>query len=212
MNKLSAQKNETEAAHLPEKIRAARRLLKEDRAEALAALNDIFRQGWSPQPAPDGRYRGELVALDIAPGLTQLGELITAAWLPWQGKRFDAAESCGDNIFTRDSLLLAHLYWPLYRGYVNDGPNTYRAFAFQTYVGPGLTDSDRQVLKIDYDIPANPRLSIRRILDEVVQVADDVYLGKAHLKWWWGRWQIVAYFSLQQADSKGSAELWALRK
>jgi hypothetical protein len=129
--------------------------------------------------------------------LTQLSEFITAAWLPWQGKRFDAAQSCGDNIFSRDSLLLTRLYWPLYRGVVDDGPNTYRAFAFQTYVASGLTDPDRQVLKIDYDIPANPRLSVRRILDELVQVADDFYLGKANLKWWWGRWQVVAYFSLQ---------------
>jgi len=193
--------NETQisAAHLPEKIPAARRLLKENRGQALAALNDVFRLGWPPQPALDGRYRGELVALDIAPGLTQLSEIITAAWLPWQGKRFDAAQSCGDNIFTRDSLLLARLYWPLYRGYVDDGPKTYRAFAFQTYVAPGLTDPDRQVLKIDYDIPANPGLSIRQILDELVQVADDFYLGKAHLKWWWGRWQLFAYFSLQRA-------------
>ncbi|MBE7551001.1 MAG: hypothetical protein HS126_08000 [Anaerolineales bacterium] len=61
---------------------------------------------------------------------------------------------------------------------------------------PGLADPDRQVLKIDYDLLGNPRLSIRRILDELVQVENDFYLGKAHLKWWWGTWQLVAYFSL----------------
>jgi hypothetical protein len=57
------------------------------------------------------------------------------------------------------------------------------------------------VLKIDYDLPENPALSIRRILDELVQVADGVYLGKAHVKWWWGAWQPVAYFSLTQSIS-----------
>ena len=82
----------------------------------------------------------------------------------------NAAQACGDNIFTSDSLALAHLYWPLYQGYIDDGP-TYRAFGFRTYVAPGLADPDRQVLKIDYDLPGNPRLSIRRILDELMQVA-----------------------------------------
>jgi hypothetical protein len=39
-------------------------------------------------------------------------------------------------------------------------------------------------------------LSLRRILDELVELEDGFYLGKAHLKWWWGKWQLVAYFSL----------------
>ncbi|GIK43070.1 MAG: hypothetical protein BroJett011_69030 [Chloroflexota bacterium] len=124
--------------------------------------------------------------------------MIVNAWLPWQGKTFDAAQGRGDNIFTRDSLTLVHIYWPLYRGYMDDGSRTYRAFAFQTYTAPGLADPDRQVLKIYYDRPDNPRLSIRRILDELVQVEDGFYLGKAHLKWWWGTWQLVAYFSLRR--------------
>jgi hypothetical protein len=149
----------------------------------------------------NGRYAGELVMLDIAPGLTQLVSAIVSAWLPWKGKTFDASPSKGANIFTRDSRLLAHVYWPLYRGYVDDGPETYRAFAFRTYLAPGLADPDRQVLKIDYDLPENPALSIRRVLDELVQVADGVYLGRAHVKWWWGAWQPVAYFSLTQSIS-----------
>ncbi|HXV98264.1 MAG TPA: hypothetical protein VEC93_07565 [Anaerolineae bacterium] len=178
------------------KIEAAHAVLKQDRRRGLALLNAIFRAGKPPDPPLQGRYSGALVALDIAPGLTQGAEMIINRWLPWQGKTFDAAQACGDNIFTRDSLALAHLYWPLYRDYIDDGP-TYRAFGFRTYVASGLADPDRQVLKIDYNLPGNPRLSIRRILDELMQVADGFYLGKAHLKWWWGTWQLVAYFSLQ---------------
>jgi hypothetical protein len=53
------------------------------------------------------------------------------------------------------------------------------------------------VLKIDYDRPSNPGWTIRPILDELVQVADGYYLGNVHFKWWWGRWQLIAYFSLQ---------------
>jgi hypothetical protein len=183
-----------------ENIQAAQAVLKHNRQGGLAMLNDLFRGGTLPDPSLHGRYAGKLVALDIAPGLTQLTQLIIRAWLPWQGKTFDAASSCGDNIFTRDSLALAHLFWPLYHGYLDDTPQTYRAFAFRTYIAPGLADPDRPVLKIDYDLPGNPRLSIRRVLDELVQVEEGFYLGKAHLKWWWGKWQLVAYFSLQAND------------
>lgn len=180
------------------KIEAVQAGLKQDRRPGLAMLNDLFRAGTPPDPPLDGRYTGRLVALDIAPGLTQLVEMVVSAWLPWQGKTFNAAGASGHNIFTRDSLALAHLYWPFYRGYLSDGPQTYRAFAFRTTIAPGLADPDRRVFKIDYDLSGNPRLSIRRILDELVQVGDGYYLGKVHLKWWWGKWQLVAYFSLRR--------------
>ena len=182
-----------------ESIRAAQALLKQDRRRALAILNDVFRAGAPPHPPLAGRYAGELVALDIAPGLTQFAEWVARRWMPWQGKTFDADRATGDNVFARDSLVAAHVVWPLYRGYIHDGPRTYRAFAFCTTIAPGRVDPDRQVLKIDYDLPANPRSSIRRVLDELVQVYDGLYLGKAHLKWWWGAWQVVAYFTLSAA-------------
>lgn len=179
-------------------IQAAREIYGRDRRRGLARLNDLFRAGTPPAAPLDGRYAGALVALDVAPGLTALGQAVASRWMPWKGKTFTAADQSGDNIFTRDSFGLAHLYWPLYRGYIGDGPTTYRAFAFRTYLAPGRTDPDRQVLKIDYNRPDNPRLSIRRVLDELVQLDDRLYLGKAHLKWWWGRWQVVAYFTLSQ--------------
>lgn len=178
-------------------ISAAQALLRHCRAEGIDALNDIFRAGRTPDPPPDGRCAGQLLALDVAPGLTDLAAGLAAAWLPWQGKGFDAQRARGYNIFTRDSFALANLLWPLYRGYVGDGPRTYRAFFFRTWAGAGLTDPDRQVLKIDYDLPENPPRTIRRVLDELVQVGDGLYLGKAHLRWWWGSWQTVAFFSLR---------------
>jgi hypothetical protein len=55
------------------------------------------------------------------------------------------------------------------------------------------------VLKIDYDLKENPSLTVRRVLDELVRLDDDLYVGKAHVHWWWrpkGEWQTVAYFSL----------------
>jgi hypothetical protein len=167
----------------------------------MAALNQLFRSGAPPETPLDGRYEGELLALDIAPGLTQFVEAITAGWMPWKGKTFAAAGHHGDNIFTRDSKWAARLFNPFYKGFASDTPETYRAFSFRTYTAPGLFDADRTVLKIDYDLDGNPSLTIRRVLDELVQLADGLYLGKAHVRWWWGRWQMVAYFTLARGTT-----------
>jgi hypothetical protein len=185
-------------------LRAAEVLFERQRAQGLAELNQLFRSGKVPDPAPNGRYAGKLNALDIAPGLTQFFQWLTEAWMPWLGKTFNADQQVGDNIFAKDSYPLARFFNPFYRGFVNDGPQTYRAFAFRTYVAPGLADPDRMVLKIDYDIPGNPSLNVRRVLDELVQIDENLYLGKAHVRWWWGSWQMVAYFSLTRNMESGS--------
>ena len=54
-------------------------------------------------------------------------------------------------------------------------------FEFKISQGPGLTDPTVTVLKIDYNIPENP-FWLRLILDELVQIGPDNYLGKAHLR------------------------------
>jgi len=173
------------------------------RSAGKSALNERFRSGGPPDPPLDGRTSGELIRLEIAPGVSQLFGALLSTRMPWQGKTFDAATSRGDNIFTRGSLPVARLFSPGYRGFRGDGPKTYRAFAFRTYIAAGREDTDREVLKIDYDLPENPKVTVRRVLDELVQVADGAYLGKAHVKWWWGRWQRVAFFVLLD-ESKDS--------
>lgn len=182
------------------RISAAQSVSERDRKRGFDALNEIFRAGSPPNPPLDGGYAGDLVALDVAPGLNQFTEMIASRWLPWKGKFFDAPRASGENVFTRDSLLLAHIFWPLYRGYKDESAQRYRAFAFRTHVAPGLADPDRQVLKLDYNLEGNPSLSVRRVLDELVQVDTAYYLGKAYLKWWWGKWQLVAYFSLAKTQ------------
>lgn len=177
-------------------LEAAESLVRQNRRRGWAALNDLFRSGVPPESPLDGRHRGKLVALDIAPGFTQIFNGITAAWMPWLGKTFDAAKQTGENIFTRDSYPLARFFNPFYRGFTVEGADTYRGFAFRTYTAPGLMDPDRSVLKIDYDLDENPSLTVRRVLDELVQVDRDTYLGKAHVRWWWGSWQTVAFFVL----------------
>jgi hypothetical protein len=174
-------------------------------AEGPQRLNMLFNTGLAPDAPLDGVYRGAMLALDLAPGLTQLATAIAARWMPWLGKRFDARRACGTNLFARSSLPLAALFNPTYRAFVNDGPNAYRAFRFRTSLGRGLMDPGQEVLKIDYDLPENPAATVRRVLDELVQLDQGVYLGKAHLRWWWGRWQTVAYFALYREASRADA-------
>jgi len=183
-------------------LQAAQELVKHHRAQGLAALNGLFRAGTVPEPSLNGRYAGKLIAIDIAPGLTQLFQSLLSAWMPWLGKTFDPTHQRGDNIFTNDSYPLARFFNPFYRGFVADQPGTYRGFAFRTYIAPGLVDPDRSVLKIDYNLEENPSLTVRRVLDELVQLADNLYLGKAHVHWWWrraGGRQTVAYFMLTRS-------------
>ena len=98
-------------------IASAQSIFQHDRRRGEAALNEIFRAGSPPNPPLDAEYKGEFVALDVAPGLNQLIEMITSRWMPWKGKFFNKADSGGDNIFTRDSSFLAHIFWRLYRGH-----------------------------------------------------------------------------------------------
>ena len=94
----------------------------------------------------------------------------------WIGKTFDARHATGKN--RMKSPQGVELRYP-----------------FKTEVGRGVADPI-QVVKIDYDIPENP-LWLRRILDEIVQVGPDHFLGKVHLRW--GPVHLtVGYFELRK--------------
>jgi hypothetical protein len=185
-------------------LATAKEMARTDPGSGWAALNSVFRAGSPPAHPLSGKYAGELTLVEFAPGLSKLVRAIAHLWLPWKGKFFDAREGVGDNIFAQDSRIIAQLFTPLYRGFRPDTVATYRAYAFRTRLAPGLFDADRIVLKIDYDLEGNPGLTIRRVLDELVQISDTFYLGKAHLKWWWGRWQTVAFFTLRGAMQDSS--------
>lgn len=186
-------------------IRAAGKLARHDIARGISELNELFRLGNAPNAPLAGRYAGKLIALDLAPGVTELARSVADLWMPWQGKAFEPAKSSGFNIFTRDSLMLAHLFWLKYQGYRYDTADTYGAFTFTTRIAAGLMDPDRQVLKIDYELAENPRGSVQRVLDELVEVADGLYLGKANLHLYWGDWKTVAFFTLEPMDTKPRA-------
>lgn len=181
-------------------IRAAVRHMETDRQTALKSLDDMFRAGRPPQGL-GGRYQGEMLAVDIAPVVTPFVTALQERYRLWQGKRFDLATGSGDNVLSNDVSPALRLFLPLYRGRRPDTETTFRALQFRTYIAPALFDPDTPVLKIDYDIPGNPSLTIRRVLDELVELADGYYLGRAYVRWWGLGWRRVAYFSLRM-DSR----------
>ncbi|MEE9354653.1 MAG: hypothetical protein V3U75_03600 [Methylococcaceae bacterium] len=179
-------------------IRAAQWLILKDRKQGLASLNEIFRKGKKPlQSSLDGHYDGELIALDIAPIVSKSVEVLARYWMPWKGKFLIKKDKKGDNIFGEKNRWLLKVLFPFYKNYSDYTSETFRTFVFQTSTGKGQVDQDRQVFKIDYAIPENPALSIRRILDEIVQVDEQLFLGKIHFKLWWGRWKMMGYFLLR---------------
>ena len=181
----------------PARVLAAQALARQDKARSLVALNEIFREGTAPATL-DGPCNGQLVVLDLAPGVTALGNWLLGLYMPWLGKTFDHANSRGANILRSSSKTLAHVLFPFYHAYTPRDEQTFLAFNFRTYIAAGKEDLDRQVLKIDYESQENPPLSIRRVLDELVQIEDNYYLGKAHLHAVTGGWKMVAFFALQR--------------
>lgn len=86
--------------------------------------------------------------------------------------------------------------WP---GYVPERELADRieAFPFRTRIAPGELDPETDVLKIDYDFEANPDLILRRILDELVEVDDGLYLGKILFRRS-GKWMPIGFFTLER--------------
>jgi hypothetical protein len=176
-------------------MRAGRR-----RAEAHDSLNRIFRLGTLPEPMLDGRFEGVAITPTTFATADPALRALASLWMPWLGKRFDAETQTGDNMMLPSARLPSKLFWPSYR-FRSLGDGGYAAFRFRTYSGAGALDHERWVLKIDYDWDENPSLLIRDILDELVQVVPDVYLGKALLRSgpMSPNWRLVGYFVLHPA-------------
>ncbi len=79
----------------------------------------------------------------------------------WLGKKFEAKSQTGINLF-------------------EDKNGKSQKYPFKTFVGRGVRDKGTVVLKIDYNISGNP-FWLRFILDEIVEVSPDHYLGKLHV-------------------------------
>ncbi len=152
------------------------RRARSDRAEALGELQELFVAG-RPAQGIAGQTEGLLVAWTMHPAADRVIGALTRAWMPWLGKRFYPDRHRGENTLTESARWPAKLLWPLYR--MGDSPLGRTAFEFTTYVEPGELDPALDVLVIDYaSVEANPRLLIRQIRDELVEIVPGANLGK----------------------------------
>jgi len=147
-----------------------------DRAGALGELQELFLCG-QPADGIEGQTEGILVTWTMHPLADKLVGAITNAWMPWVGKKFDPAQARGVNTLTGSARWPAKLLWPMYA--TRPDPLGRGAFDFNTYIEAGRLDPSVDVLVIDYEsVRSNPRLLIRQIRDELVQIVPGANLGK----------------------------------
>jgi hypothetical protein len=147
------------------------------RRRAIAELDELFRSGSAPDPAPDGFLPGRLVTMSLTRPSDAFVRSFTGMYMPWLGKSFDREAGTGLNVLVKSAKAPMKTLWPSYKP-ISESDDRIEAFPFNTRIGPGAVDPDVQVLKIDYDFEANPGLLIRKILDELVQIDNGLYLGK----------------------------------
>jgi hypothetical protein len=196
-----AQRARVDAAIHRQVLLAARRM-GTARADSLAALNGIFALGHAPDPALDGPYQGTGITSTLWAPLDSLSRVLAHLWLPWKGKRLMAATQSGDNMFPAEDMWIGRLAWPTYHAYQPYRPGLVTGFTFHTYTGPGVCDPQVSTLKLDYALPSNPRLLIRSVLDEVVQLSGGYYFGKAYLVLprAENRYLLAAFFTLRPTE------------
>lgn len=189
--------------HSPTKIAAFWKTVADvavDRRRALADLEATFRAGAVPEVL-EGFHPGRLVASTVGYGLDVVAETLARLWMPWKGKTFDPSAGEGWNVFDARGRWVARMLWPRYDEHprrLEYGPNARleAAFRFVSSIGESALLPGVNGLRIDYDLKENPSWPIRRVLDELVEVDRDLFLGQAllHLR---GRWRRAAWFSLE---------------
>ena len=168
---------------------------RKDAAAAEIQLDELFRTGTVPHGL-DGPTDGILIMTTTNAVLDPAVRALTSMWMPWQGKRFDAQTSTGDNRMTTSSSVAGKLLWPLYR--MKDAQDGKLAFNFKTYEDEGKDDPGLRVMVIDYaDVEDNPRLVIRSIRDELVEIVPGAYLGKVLFRTPRGNYDKIGFFALR---------------
>lgn len=143
-----------------------------------------FVEGHLPSPDPDGFYTGSAYLLGNRP-------------VPWLGKSFESEKDLGFNIFTPKGASLLKFLTPFYKLFRKNSDGNTDAYYFKTSTGRGFKDKEINTFKLDYNSRENPFL-IRIILDEIVETAPQVFLGKVHLKVFPGYYATIGYFGLRR--------------
>jgi hypothetical protein len=166
-----------------------------DREGGKRKLYELFGLG-VPAEGIDGQTEGILVAPLIDSRVDRGLRMLTGAWMPWLGKRFDAGAGTGDNVLRNSARVASKLLWPLYST-GEAGPDR-AAFDFETRVEPSADDPSQQILVIDYhDVESNPRFVIRSVRDELVEVVPGANLGKILWRKGDGSHTLIGYFALR---------------
>jgi len=153
----------------------------------LVNRSDYHRQfvaGKPPLTVPDGFYQGT-------------AHIFFDKQTPWLGKSFVSRNNLGFNIFTPKGVALLKILAPFYKKFNQNGNGDTDAFYFKTRTEAGLKDKEIEVIKLDYDAPENP-FPIRIILDEIVEIAPEKFLGKIHLKVFPRFYSTIGYFGLKK--------------
>jgi hypothetical protein len=167
-----------------------------DRDAGLHALEAQFAAGTTPTQL-DGPLRGHFLAFTVGHHADRALESLAHLWMPWKGKTFDSATNSGRNVFSSGARALMRLTMPNYQP-VDLGDGRCAAFAFDTSVGPSALNRGTEVLRIDYrDVPANPKWPVRKVLDELVDIGDGIFLGQALMEFR-GSLRRAAWFSLER--------------
>jgi len=143
-----------------------------------------FTAASAPAEVPAGFYNGTAYLLGSKP-------------VPWLGKSFESENQKGFNIFTPKGASLLKILTPLYKLFRLNADGNTDAYYFATSTGPGFKDKEIDLFKLDYDSPENPFL-IRIILDEMVEVAPQEFLGKVHMKVFPGYYATIGFFGLRK--------------
>jgi hypothetical protein len=170
--------------------------LPHERQAALAELEGCFLTGETPGSL-EGLMSGRVLTTTLGYGLDPVVVGLARLWMPWKGKTFDPEAKEGRNAFTSGFRAVQNVLWP---GYDLDRPladRRFTSFPFTTWDGPSaFTPGGADVRKIDYEHPQSPWL-IRDILDELIQIDEDLFLGQALLRVR-GRPHRVAWFELRR--------------
>jgi len=170
-----------------------RRLGREDDQAALA---ELFGEGTAASPRtrtigmPVGRMRD-------MPGVGPLNAIL-AVDCPWTGKSFHPDGSGGYNRVKLYSapIMAALRHRPRLQGRELIG------FPFDTTIKRGVVEPRVDVLAIEYDRPehGNPSgvFPLTRIVDELVEIVPDTYLGRATWPREPGDYVLVGYFALKR--------------
>jgi hypothetical protein len=179
-----------------ELARLADRLVpRRNRTDVFKRLDALFAAGVAPDPLPSGFQPGRLLGTSMWGPWDSVVSGLAQVWMPWLGKTFSPSTGTGRNRFTPTTPTRAWLRVLFPRHVPESNTATVlEAFPFRTCIGAGQVDRDVRVLKIDYDFEANPSL-IRHILDEVVQIAPERYLGKVLFRTG-GTYSRIGFFSL----------------